>query len=778
LWFLPLALLPILLHLLTLHRLKTVELSTFRFLFDSYVQQRRRMRFLEALLAILRTLFLLFLIAVVARPVVRHWDALFGSGSGRDVVMLVDCSASMNARAGGTSSLERAKTVAQAVAGQLASDDRLTLIRVASKPEELFSRFTSDAEAIEEKIANLKAGPSRGNFFAALGHVFGPQAPTRTSPVVYLFTDCQSSGWREVRDQPLEKVIPADVQVIVVNVGPKEPQSNRAVVGHAPRERRAIAGLPIVLRARVVNYSPTETEEVPVSVFIDQQEVARTTLTLKPGESGVREVVYTPREPGTVQGRFEIPTDRFPDDDDFLFTVAVAPQVRVLLVNGYPAADPFENEGLYLRTALASTMPDEEPAAEDVAAIGAAAGGTPPSAVASLLPKKEFLRSLDVQEVPENQLNAQTLSGAKVVVLANCGALGNDQFGLLRDYVARGGGLLILPGDKVTPAQYNDQFFPVPGPQNQRLTSARLGPPEGELDKTETFERLTSIDFAHPALAVFDDPQARYLATAFFYRRFPLTLDGGAGNGWPLATFGNGSPALVESRFGDGLVQVAAFPGTARWTNLPLKPEFVPLVLRLVGHLEHRPELEAPSVVSADGSAEITVSDEWAPATGKVTAVSGPPEPIEFHRAGSRLAGAFDRTIEKGYYTVTVTSGRSKDALGLASFAVNLAPEESRFEVAGEEQLREWLPGANLSVLDASAQAEQLHGPVGDEREIWGPLIVFMFVVIIVEFLLATLAGAKTDNEEPLTIIDRIRGVNPSRWVGRMTGAGQMTEVN
>ena len=71
LWLLPLAAIPILLHLLTLYRLRTVELSTYRFLFDSYVQQRRRMQFLEALLAILRTLFLLLLVLVVARPTVR-----------------------------------------------------------------------------------------------------------------------------------------------------------------------------------------------------------------------------------------------------------------------------------------------------------------------------------------------------------------------------------------------------------------------------------------------------------------------------------------------------------------------------------------------------------------------------------------------------------------------------------------------------------------------------------------------------------------------------------
>ena len=86
LWLLLAAPIPILLHLLTLHRLKTVELSTFRFLFDSYVQQRRRMRFLEALLAMLRTLFLLLLILLVGRPVVQHWGNLFGATSGGSAI--------------------------------------------------------------------------------------------------------------------------------------------------------------------------------------------------------------------------------------------------------------------------------------------------------------------------------------------------------------------------------------------------------------------------------------------------------------------------------------------------------------------------------------------------------------------------------------------------------------------------------------------------------------------------------------------------------------------
>src|SRR3954453_14002677 len=135
LWFLPLAAIPLVLHLLTLHRLRTFELSTFRFLFDSYVQQRRRMQFLEALLAMLRVLFLLFLVFMVSRPVIKNWDALFGAEGGtggREVILLVDCSASMNARSAGTSAFERARTAALSVAERLEPDDRLTLVRVGT----------------------------------------------------------------------------------------------------------------------------------------------------------------------------------------------------------------------------------------------------------------------------------------------------------------------------------------------------------------------------------------------------------------------------------------------------------------------------------------------------------------------------------------------------------------------------------------------------------------------------------------------------------------------
>jgi hypothetical protein len=770
LWFLPLAAVPLILHLLTLHRLKTVELSTFRFLFDSYVQQRRKMQFLEALLAILRTLFLFLLVFMLGRPVIKNWDRLFGASGGaggREVLLLVDCSASMNAAYSGTPAIERAKSAARAVAERLGRDDRVTLVRVMAAPEEVFSRFSTDAKEIQDKIDGLQASSSRANAFAALLQLFGPEASRRTNPIVYFFTDCQAGSWKEVRNQGLDRILPAGTPLVVVNVGPKEPPRNVAVLGDAPRRNRALAGLPFGLQARMVNFSKASPADVTLSMYIDEKEVARTPLTLKPGETLTRRIDYTPREPGIQRGRFEITgksPDGFPEDDRYFFTLQVEPRIRVLLLNGGPSPDPVEDEAHYLYTALTSRAETEAPGAKPDLVQGS----------------KQILRSLDVQELTQPALTGDALREASVVVLANCGALNAAQYEWLRQFVRGGGGLLILPGHNVQPEGYNTQFFVVPGPQGERLTAATLGPTDGDPDRVETFESLASLDYGHPALSVFDnpDPDARHFKTVRVYRRYKVTLPAKKANAWSLARFANGDPALVESRLGDGAVILSAFPAHTRWTNLPTKPDFVPLVLRLVAHLEHRPDADVSPVVLAGGVAEVSAGLTWEPAEAQVKDPAGRTLRKGLDRSGSRLAAGFENTSARGYYGVEVRSGRTDQVLAAnLAFAVNLAPEESDFSLVGEKDLRALLPKADLSFVDASAQAQLEKGALGREKEVWPVLIWIVFAVIGVEFLLATGAGRRAEGEERDTARERLLRWSPGSWVGRMTGGGTKTEV-
>ena len=63
------------------------------------------------------------------------------------------------------------------IAQRLGADDRLTLIQVTSKPEEVFSRFSSDAETIRNNIESLETRSSRANMLVMLGQVFGQWGP-------------------------------------------------------------------------------------------------------------------------------------------------------------------------------------------------------------------------------------------------------------------------------------------------------------------------------------------------------------------------------------------------------------------------------------------------------------------------------------------------------------------------------------------------------------------------------------------------------------------------
>ncbi len=784
LWLLPLAAIPIALHLLTLHRLKTVELGTYRFLFDSYVQQRRQIKFLEAILAMLRTLFLLALVLVVARPVMKPWAGLFGFATGGDVILIVDCSASMNARAAGMTSIDRARSAALSVAERLAPEDRATLVRLTTKAEIVFSRFSSDTESIRERIESLSTTPARSNLFTALSDLFGSSAFRKPGQTVYIFTDCQSSAWRELADQGLSGLIPAETHFRVVNVGASRPLANRAVVGEPPREGRVVVGLPVMLRFKVVNHSESEPADVTVGVVVNEREIDRVTIGLKPGETSARDITYTPREPGIERCRFAISGDGFPDDDAFLFTLNVVPAIKVLIVNGAPAKDPLENESLFLVTALQS-LP-ERPA--DPRSVPGA------SPLSDLGPGSHFAKSLDVREITEPQMNIAALEGASVVMLANTGALNQQHFTLLRDFVSSGGGLVVFPGDKVNPELVTKQFLAAPMAQpSQRprgkparntgrdasptepLVDVKLLPAAGELNQVGQYEKLATIDFAHPVFSVFDDPKARYLTTSTFLRRFPIELGEDRTNTWPLVHFSNGQPALVESRCGHGIVLLAAFPATAKWSNLPLKPEFVPLVLRMASYVMRGSEIEVPSVVSPGGAAEISVAFPWSPVTAKVLDPAKRGTAVTFERYEGRFAGAYENTAERGYYSVEVAGGSSEQPRkGLLEFAVNLSPEESNFAMIGEENLRDWLPGLDATLIDASTEAQQLRGKVGNEREIWRPLIALMFGIIAIEFLLSTLGGIR--DKDAVTTTDRVRDFNPGTWVGRMTGAGQEAE--
>lgn len=779
LWFLPLALVPIILHLITLYRLKTVELSTYRFLMDSYIQQRRKIKLLEFLLMLLRTAFVALIIITLSRPVLEKYN-FFGGRSGRDIVIVIDASTSMSARTGGTTSLERAKSAAKSIVSLLGQDDRVMVIRAEEKPEVLVSRFAGQNQPIIDLINQVAPGSGGSNIASALEEAFNTNR--KTGRVIYVLTDGSRRAWASVSASPALKAIGSENQLVVMNVGPQEPIRSIAVLGDPPKPIQAVAGLPVMLSASVANTSPDRPADTVLSVYLDEEQVHQTNLTMTPGQKVVRPVTVVPTRSGLVLGRLQVPTDAFPEDDVYRFCLNVEPRLQVLVVSQAAPPKPgqaagsstsAENAELFIKAALTSPLTADAP---DVVR-----GAAPTAAQVAAADARKIAASLQVTCVAPAGMTDGALAAADVVILANV-PLDAASATRLQKYVSEGLGLFILPGASVTPETYTPFFktaSPVPtpgslaGPRNRKgqpiaqppkpgapATPAvpapeparwvTLGVPSGDPDNEATFLPVTGIDTTHPILSAFSEGGSDFFATTRIYRHFavnvpkldPESQDASlpVAPAQVLMRLPDRSPALIETRIGDGRVLVAGFPATPDWSNVPLKPEFVPIMLRSVAHLRRAASVTAPAYVNPHDPAPIHITDRWTNAQVECVDPSGKPHAVKLTRAGRQFVGAFTDTDKTGVYRFKVlprTPGAPERVE--MGFAVNLNLNQSDFTMLTEQQIHESVRPLKISYLRGSTEDPDAAGQLRQKREIWRYLIWAMFAVIGLEFLLATL---------------------------------------
>ena len=718
--FLPLAALPILLHLLTLYKLKTVELSTYRFLMDSYFKQRRRLKLLEWLLMFLRVLFVAMIIFIVSRPVIEQFQWLFVGDSGRDVMIVIDSGAAMNMRTGGTTSLERAKASAKAVVKQLArrgEDDHITVIRAGKKPAAIARGFANTPQQLLDQIDSIEADPTTANITGALDLINTTE--TRGARIIYLYSDLQRYAWNPVQAHPALEEIDATTQLIVMDVGPDQPVENTAISGDPPRALRPIAGLPVLLSANVRNTSTTEAVNTILAVIVDEQQVAQFSLALQPGERITQPIIVTPTKPGVVRGRFELPPDMFPDDDQFHFALNVAEHLNVLLIAGPRADKVAERSDIYVRTAIKAPLDVQDNTIDQ---------------------EKRIAETISLTQIRQEELHESRLKQADVVILADV-QLNDTRNTALKEYVEDGGGLLILPGAHSNHDPYNKLLEP---------TTIKLAAPVGNPDDETRFLPITSIDLTHAVLSAFDDEdeETEYFSTTRIYRHFPIQFsdkktDDKRKLAWSLMRFPNRVPLMVESYMGQGKIIVLGLPASPAWSNLPLKPEFVPMLLRTVAYLRRPVQVEIAGAVRPYEPAPISITANWSKPQVQVTDPENRQHTIDIHRNNNQREGALLETNRTGLYTFNVTPNApgAKPNLELG-FAVNLDTNHADFRTLDEPAIKTLFAPLEPTYLAATSDDPIIIEQLTEKNEIWRILIWVTFAIIAIEFLLSTLSPA------------------------------------
>lgn len=700
---------PIIIHWLSRRRYRRIDWAAMRFLREAENEQRRRRQLEQWLLLFLRCLAAALLAMVIARPFVRPGllADLLGSGGQRHRILVIDDSASLGYRSGTRNDFERVIATAQRTIEWLAEvrpGDTLSAYLTSDSGAPLWTDLRLTGASIDEprrilrdlRVSDLPARPA-DTLSAVADEAASAQRVEGVD--VYILSDFRRSEWTDPDSNqdglaPLRTLDPEQVRLVLVAAGDAQ-RENIALEFIRPTRSHVIAGNPTPFEVAVANHGGRPLERVAVELEVDG--LVQPPIVIERVEPGALESAVTELtipSPGYVEVKARLTNgDSLAIDDRFTAAIDVLPALRVLLVNGAPAAEPARDEIFYLRSALA-----------------------PPGAFAS---------GVRIEVVDPADLAGVELTAFDCILICNAAPLEPSAVELLRRYARAGGGVAFFLGDMIgsPPAQHEALGTdPHDGLLPTTLEAVRTPRPD------ESPVRLRLLDDAEPPLFPADLGFAESVAFQRYYELAEPSSDSGAR---VVARFTNpaGSPALVTRRFGAGRIALFASTVDADWNNWPraVDGSYVIAMLELVHQLAWRRQeqtaLRAGDPLVADvppdtpGSIQIRPPDfperpaidvlQEASSTQTGTAFVGPP--VEFI----------------GVYTVV--AGQNE----IARVAVNVHPIISPLASADERELRALTGGlptrwtaAGDDVMDEEATAR---------RELWPLLLALLIAALVAE---------------------------------------------
>ncbi len=193
LWGLPLIALPVIIHLIHLHRRRTVKWAAMMFLLAAQRMNKGFSRLRQLLILAFRVLALLALIFVISRPLSGGWLGLTG-GAPDTVMILVDRSASMEQQNVTTGVSKRAaglRNLAKAIKDTVGSRSRLVLLDSAHLKPLLLERV----EALVD-LPQAEATDTTADIPAMLQGALDYITRNKTGRTdVWLLSDMQAGDW-------------------------------------------------------------------------------------------------------------------------------------------------------------------------------------------------------------------------------------------------------------------------------------------------------------------------------------------------------------------------------------------------------------------------------------------------------------------------------------------------------------------------------------------------------------------------------------------------------
>ena len=707
---------PLIIHLLNRSRFRTIPWGAMHLLEAVVRVNSKRLRVEQLILLAIRCAIPVLLAFCLARMVLTGWQALPGDAP-TSAVILLDNSYSMDAASNGSPHFAQAVDHAVDIVDTLSRGSEVAIVQTGGGPAPLFDSPVFDPQTVNQELRLLEGGYGASQTAESLDFGLGIlQTMANTRRDLIVIGDFQRSDWRSMPETTIERIrrqinaMPVPPAVTLLQVG-RQIEENVSVESLAFSNASLGVGQDLQVRANLRNHGPKVYPGARVLFRIDGTQDSAAQVTL--GANQTAQTLFTCRfeTPGSHVIEVEVAVDdQLETDNRYAAAVPVLERIDVLLVDGAPSSKPLESETDFLSVAL-----------------------TP-----FTFGRVKLSDLIETQTVPAAKLTQDSVSAARVVVLANVAKLTPDQVHLLAEYVRGGGSLLIFSGDKINTDWYNqtlfrgtDGFLPMP-----------IGPLGGGLEEPEKSAKIVAQHFEHPALQVFNDRANGNLADAEIWKWYCLGRhDGDKSQGnteempasarakpLVMARLETGDPLIVQRPFGDGLVIQVATACDADWSNLPMRPSYLPLMQQLIATMAS--QVTPPCNIKAGEPVIAVLPGDTTGVPLSLVTPDGTRHTVRPVVRGTRSLVQFGRTRQPGIYTLT-----GPDAQGL-HFVSQTSREESDPRLLDREQIEKLAVDLGAELVASGAEYAELDKTRRHGREVWRFLLFGVMGLMFAELIL------------------------------------------
>ena len=578
---------PLLIHLLNRSKYMTIDWGAMQFLESSVKVNSRRVQWKQLLLLLVRCLIPILLALAMARPLLQAWKNS-ADASPLSLAILIDDSLSMYTLSPSQSALQSAQAnqasnepnrfgssssrILQAVAQVrtvlegLPAGSEAALIW-AGKPAQIESEH-QPAALLKMKLAELIESRAKKNETAGTTDLSEAvtlatqwlDQGTNSKRHLLVLSDFQSSQWnsntqdlaRDLATAFSNRSVPIEWSFFQVGKADSQTDASSNLTSNADIALLGIDSIPshvtpqgkMTISTTLQNYS-NQNAVVPV-VFMDGlDEVERQSVSVSANSTATVRFQWSPKIAGdSILKVFADWKDSTPQDHALTNVIRAREPASILIIDGDRKQEAMQSESDFIRLAL-----------------------TPFS-----LLRGEPGDLFSTRVVTPGGWNEEALRTCEAVICCNVPDFSNDERKWLRNFVEKGGGLLMCLGDKVQAEKLN-AWEPL---SQGGLRIGKLSPRiawEGEISLTAdapfelsraSLDALRSAQFAARHELLVEEPQAI-----------------------AIAKFADGLPFLIKTTIGSGKVYWMMSSGDDDDSNLPALPVYLPLVQKLMTSILH-----------------------------------------------------------------------------------------------------------------------------------------------------------------------------------------------